>query len=45
MAGRVQDLCRHVAAEYGGDASRVWTEASDGPDLEVGSSACRGSAR
>jgi uncharacterized HhH-GPD family protein len=34
MAGRVLDLCRHVAAEYGGDASRVWTEASDGPDLE-----------
>ncbi len=34
MAGRIQGLCRHVSAEYGGDASRVWTGATDGPDLE-----------
>jgi len=34
MAGRIQDLCRHVSAEYGGDASRVWTRATDGLDLE-----------
>jgi uncharacterized HhH-GPD family protein len=34
MAGRVQDLCRHVEAEYGGDASRIWTGAADGADLE-----------
>jgi uncharacterized HhH-GPD family protein len=35
MAGRVQDLCRHVTAEYGGDASRIWTEAADGRDLRA----------
>jgi uncharacterized HhH-GPD family protein len=34
MAGRVQELCAVVAGEYGGDASRVWTEARDGADLE-----------
>jgi uncharacterized HhH-GPD family protein len=33
MARRVQDLCRVIATEYDGDASRVWTEASDGADL------------
>jgi uncharacterized HhH-GPD family protein len=35
MAGRVQDLCRHVTAEYGGDASRIWSKAADGRDLEA----------
>ncbi len=35
MAGRVQALCARVAAEYGGDASRVWTDARDGPDLQA----------
>ena len=35
MAGRVQELCAVVAGEYGGDASRVWTEARDGADLEA----------
>jgi len=35
MAGRVQELCRHVTAEYGGDASRIWTEATDGRDLQA----------
>ncbi len=34
MAGRVQDLCRHVAATYGGDAARIWSGAADGADLE-----------
>ena len=33
MAGRVQDLATVVAEDYGGDASRVWSEASDGADL------------
>jgi uncharacterized HhH-GPD family protein len=35
MAGRVGELCRHVTATYGGDASRIWTEARDGRDLEA----------
>jgi uncharacterized HhH-GPD family protein len=33
MAKRVQELCAVIAEEYGGDASRVWTEASDAADL------------
>ncbi len=33
MAGRVQELCRVIADEYGGDGSEVWTEAADGADL------------
>jgi uncharacterized HhH-GPD family protein len=33
MATRIQDLAAHVAEEYGGDASRIWTEAADGDDL------------
>jgi uncharacterized HhH-GPD family protein len=33
MAGRVQELCRTVISEYGGDAARVWTEAEDADDL------------
>ena len=33
MATRVQELCRVVVSEYGGDASRVWTEAPDADDL------------
>jgi uncharacterized HhH-GPD family protein len=35
MAERVQALCRTIAAEYGGDAGRVWREARDGRDLEA----------
>jgi uncharacterized HhH-GPD family protein len=34
MARRVQELCALVATEYGGDASRLWTEATDADDLE-----------
>ncbi|MGA9100821.1 HhH-GPD-type base excision DNA repair protein [Aeromicrobium sp.] len=33
MAGRVQELARHVVEVYDGDASRVWTEARNGADL------------
>jgi uncharacterized HhH-GPD family protein len=33
MAERVQALCATLAAEYGGDASRVWREATSGDDL------------
>jgi uncharacterized HhH-GPD family protein len=33
MAGRVRELAAYVADEYGGDASRVWTEAKDTADL------------
>jgi uncharacterized HhH-GPD family protein len=33
MAARVQSLCAVVAQSYGSDAARIWTEASDGPDL------------
>jgi len=34
MAKRTQALCVAIAETYGGDATRVWNEASDGPDLE-----------
>jgi uncharacterized HhH-GPD family protein len=33
MAKRVQELCAVIADEYGGDASRLWTEAADASDL------------
>jgi uncharacterized HhH-GPD family protein len=33
MAERVRDLAATVEDSYGGDASRLWTEAADGPDL------------
>jgi uncharacterized HhH-GPD family protein len=33
MAKRVHDLAVHVRDEYGGDAARVWTGATDGEDL------------
>ena len=33
MARRVQELCAVVVDEYGGQAERVWTEATDGSDL------------
>jgi uncharacterized HhH-GPD family protein len=33
MATRVRDLSAFVEAEYGGDASRLWTEAGDGAEL------------
>jgi uncharacterized HhH-GPD family protein len=33
MAKRTRDLCAVVADQYGGDASRIWTEAVDAGDL------------
>lgn len=33
MAGRVRELCAIVSERYGGDATRIWTEAADGRDL------------
>jgi uncharacterized HhH-GPD family protein len=33
MATRVRDLAAYVEAEYGGDASRLWQEAGDSPEL------------
>jgi uncharacterized HhH-GPD family protein len=33
MARRVQELAALVAGEYGGDAARVWKNASDGDEL------------
>ena len=34
MAKRVQELCAVVDEEYGGDASRVWRDATDTADLK-----------
>jgi uncharacterized HhH-GPD family protein len=34
MAKRVQELAEVVAAEYGGDASRIWREAGDTAELK-----------
>ena len=34
MAMRTQELCAAIASDYDGDAARVWTEATDGRDLE-----------
>ena len=34
MAKRVQEVARYIAGTYGGDAARIWTEASDGRDLQ-----------
>ena len=34
MAQRTHELCAAIAGDYDGDASRVWTEAESGADLE-----------
>jgi uncharacterized HhH-GPD family protein len=34
MAERVRELATVVSEEYDGDASRIWSEAKDGPDLK-----------
>jgi len=34
MARRVAELAAHVADTYDGDAARLWTDASDGRDLQ-----------
>ncbi|ANW19137.1 HhH-GPD-type base excision DNA repair protein [Streptomyces clavuligerus] len=33
MAQRVQQLCRYLVDEYGGDAAAVWRDAADGAEL------------
>ncbi len=33
MAGRLQELARHVVEQHDGDASRIWTEARTGDEL------------
>lgn len=33
MAGRVQELCRRIADDFGGDAAAVWKGASSGREL------------
>ncbi|MGZ8513562.1 MAG: HhH-GPD-type base excision DNA repair protein [Candidatus Limnocylindrales bacterium] len=35
MAGKIQALCAAIATDYGNDAARVWTEATDGRSLEA----------
>lgn len=35
MAARVQALCQAVLRSYGGDPTRIWTEAKDGADLRA----------
>ena len=34
MAGRVRELAAVVAEDYGGDAARIWLDASDSDDLK-----------
>lgn len=34
MAQRIQALCRVIVDRYEGDARRIWTDATDGADLE-----------
>jgi uncharacterized HhH-GPD family protein len=34
MARRIHELAAHIASAYGGDAAKVWTDASDGKDLQ-----------
>jgi uncharacterized HhH-GPD family protein len=35
MAKRVRDLCAHIAAEYDGDAARVWNDATTPEELRA----------
>jgi uncharacterized HhH-GPD family protein len=42
MAQRVHELALHVGEHYGGDASRVWTDASDSDELRANLSALPG---
>jgi uncharacterized HhH-GPD family protein len=35
MAKRVRELAAYVAATHGGDAARIWTDASDARDLKA----------
>ncbi len=42
MAGRVQDLAAYISGRYGGDASRIWTEAADAEELHANLAALPG---
>ena len=42
MATRVQDLAIHIRDEYGGDAARVWTDATDSDQLRANLAALPG---
>jgi uncharacterized HhH-GPD family protein len=42
MAGRVHDLAVYIRDEYGGDAARVWTDASDAEALRANIAALPG---
>jgi uncharacterized HhH-GPD family protein len=42
MAQRVHELALHVGEHYGGDASRIWTDASDSDELRANLSALPG---
>jgi uncharacterized HhH-GPD family protein len=35
MGRRVQAVCQMIVDEYGGDASRIWTDAGDGAELRT----------
>jgi len=35
MAERTRELCGQITDHHGGRPERIWTEAADGPDLEV----------
>jgi uncharacterized HhH-GPD family protein len=35
MAAKVQALCAAIARDYGGDAGRIWREATSGADLQA----------
>ena len=35
MATKVAQLCAVIAEQYGNDAGRIWSEASDGKDLQA----------
>jgi uncharacterized HhH-GPD family protein len=34
MAKRVREVAKHIADTYDGDAARIWTDATDGRDLQ-----------
>jgi uncharacterized HhH-GPD family protein len=42
MAKRVHELAVHIRDEYGGDASRVWTDAADSEELRANIAALPG---
>jgi uncharacterized HhH-GPD family protein len=42
MAKRVHDLAVHISDKYGGEAQRVWTDASDGRELRANIAALPG---